>query len=81
MAMTARYRGQCRACGGRINQGDQINWGRTTGASHVNCNEVGIDIGSGRDHHCALCGVDAGAQMMHASLGLSCPECYDDLSG
>jgi hypothetical protein len=75
MVMTAKFRGQCRSCGGRIYQGDPINWSRDAGASHAKCDE----IGSG--HSCVRCGVDAGDQMMSASLGLSCPDCYDDLSG
>ena len=80
MVMAAKFSGQCRTCGGRIVKGSQINWSRKAGANHLNCNEAGPDIGNGRDHCCVLCGVDAGAQMMNASLGLSCPDCYDDLS-
>jgi hypothetical protein len=74
MVITAKFQGRCRNCGGRIAQGDQINWNRDAGASHVSCDESG-------GHCCIGCGIDAGKMMMNASLGLSCPDCYDELSG
>jgi hypothetical protein len=78
MIIAARFPGTCRECGRRIHQGDRINWARGAGSTHLNCNEVGIDEG---DHRCIGCGIDAGTMMMNASLGLSCPDCYDELSG
>jgi hypothetical protein len=73
MAITARFPGRCRNCGGRISQGDKINWNRDGGATHISCDDGG-------GHSCIGCGIDAGDQMMHASLGLSCPDCYADLT-
>ena len=34
-----------------------------------------------RNRRCVGCGIDAGKMMMSASLGPSCPDCYDTLSG
>ena len=72
--ITAQFPGRCRTCGGRICQGDQINWSRADGANHTSCD-------TGSSDRCIGCGVDAGRQMMSASLGPSCPDCYDQLSG
>jgi len=35
--MIAKYNGTCKTCGGKINAGDEINWTKATGASHVTC--------------------------------------------
>ena len=33
----AKYPGKCNRCGGKINPGDQIEWDKKSGASHVKC--------------------------------------------
>jgi hypothetical protein len=58
MTITARYPGKCRKCGGSISVGEQIEWEKGNGASHVKCpekhaqkpddpNEIKISGGSG----------------------------------
>jgi len=37
MVITAKYAGKCRKCGGHINVGDQIDWERGRGATHITC--------------------------------------------
>jgi hypothetical protein len=37
MTITAKYPGTCRECGGRIQQGDRIEWEKGAGAAHVEC--------------------------------------------
>jgi hypothetical protein len=40
--MTAKYAGKCRTCGGRIEAGDTIRWGRAEGANHFDRDLCGI---------------------------------------
>ena len=44
MTMTSRYNGKCRTCGLSISKGDQINWTKQTGASHVDCDTPASDF-------------------------------------
>lgn len=37
MVIKAKYSGKCKRCGGRINPGDEIEWVRGEGSSHVTC--------------------------------------------
>lgn len=37
MAMKAKYAGKCNICGGQINVGEEIEWTRGEGASHIEC--------------------------------------------
>ncbi len=39
MKITARYPGTCKACGGLINAGEEIEWERGEGGRHVRCPE------------------------------------------
>lgn len=35
--MLSKFSGTCRACGGAIQRGSEIQWSRSTGAVHVDC--------------------------------------------
>lgn len=37
MVISAKYEGKCRNCGQKISIGEQINWERGAGATHVEC--------------------------------------------
>ncbi len=39
MTIMAKYEGTCTKCGGKIRVGDEINWEKGRGASHVTCPE------------------------------------------
>jgi len=39
MTITAKYPGRCTKCGGHIAAGEQIEWEKGAGASHVKCPE------------------------------------------
>jgi hypothetical protein len=39
MKITARFSSTCKACGGRINQGEEIEWERGQGGRHLRCPE------------------------------------------
>jgi ribosomal protein S14 len=37
MTITAKYPGRCKKCGGQISAGEQIEWEKSSGASHIKC--------------------------------------------
>jgi formate dehydrogenase maturation protein FdhE len=37
MTITSKFNGKCKACGGFIPAGSQVNWSRNAGARHLNC--------------------------------------------
>lgn len=39
MVIKAKFPGKCKKCGGKINVGEEINWAKGEGASHVTCPE------------------------------------------
>ena len=38
MQITSKYKGTCRNCNESIAIGERINWTRSTGAEHIQCN-------------------------------------------
>ncbi len=45
MTITAKYPGRCTKCGGHIPVGEQIEWIKGTGASHVKCPDNVVNAG------------------------------------
>lgn len=43
--MISKYAGRCKLCGGPIKVGDEINYTKEFGASHIGCAEQGEILG------------------------------------
>lgn len=43
MRLKAKFRGTCVACGESISRGDEIEWSKSEGARHAECDDYGAD--------------------------------------
>lgn len=77
MTIRAKYAGRCRKCGGGICVGDEIDWERGEGASHVECPATtpGVKLGGQLFEPCERCGTEPSYMQPGGHL---CKRCAQD---